>query len=122
MVAAINGAEAPRSRADAERREAREDVAEAQVLLAAADRTDQAVEQARAAAEHEPDPVEPVELEVLAETQTSTADPAHADGRLAYDSADRRQAFTAELEAKGVDQAHIATRMRADISQAKSAT
>lgn len=122
VAAAISSSEELRSRADAERREGREDAAEAQVLVAAADRADHAAEQARAAAEHEPDPVERAELVERAETQTTTADPARADGQLAYDSAERRQAFAAELDAKGIDQAHIATRMRADISQAKPAT
>lgn len=39
-----------------------------------------------------------------------------------YDSADRRQATAADLEAKGVDAGAVETRMRADVSQGQPAT
>jgi hypothetical protein len=39
-----------------------------------------------------------------------------------YDTAERRQSRARELEAKGIDQKVIATRMRADVSQGRPAT
>jgi hypothetical protein len=119
-------------------------------------------EQARAAAEHEPDPEEheqdrreanawdaltaaeqdalllqqrgvaygpsAVGLVVVgpdvvaAEKRETTAAGAREDGRTLYDSAERRSATASGLEAKGIDHEVVATRMRADVSQAKPAT
>ena len=39
-----------------------------------------------------------------------------------YDSAERRAATARDLEGKGIDHEVVATRMRADVSQAKPAT
>ncbi|MBX9246204.1 hypothetical protein ICW40_15505 [Actinotalea ferrariae] len=47
---------------------------------------------------------------------------ARAGAVAVYDSAARRAAFAADLEANGVDRDLVATRLRADISQGKPAT
>lgn len=51
-----------------------------------------------------------------------TADRAREDGKTTYDSADRRSSTATELERRGIAQETVATRMRADVSQAKPAT
>lgn len=58
------------------------------------------------------------------ETPTRSATPGQAleDSKNLYDSSERRAAMASELEASGMEQELIATRMRADISQAKPAT
>ena len=52
----------------------------------------------------------------------STSKGAQAAAQPLYDSADRRQATAADLEAKGVDAGTVETRMRADVSQGRPAT
>ena len=44
------------------------------------------------------------------------------DGRSTYDSAERRQGTARDLEASGIDSELVATKMRADVTQAKPAT
>ena len=58
------------------------------------------------------------------ETPTRIATPGQAleDSKNLYDSSERRAAMASDLEAKGIEQEVIATRLRADISQAKPAT
>lgn len=56
------------------------------------------------------------------EQHETVADRAHEDGRVLYDSAERRKSVAQELEARGVDPEIVATRVRADTSQAKPAT
>lgn len=102
-------------------RAARESV-EAQQLLAHANQQDAQAEAARAASEHEPDPQEREVAAVQAEQHGATADSAREDGRTLYDSAERREGTARELESKGVSREVVATRMRADVSQAKPAT
>jgi hypothetical protein len=43
-------------------------------------------------------------------------------GLIEYDSAERREGTARELEAAGLDRELVATKMRADVSQAKPAT
>lgn len=102
-------------------RAARESV-EAQRLLAHANQQDAQAEAARAASEYEPDPQEREAAAVQAEQHGTTADSAREDGRTLYDSAERREGTARELESKGVSREVVATRMRADVSQAKPAT
>lgn len=120
--AAVERAEHERTQGDAERARAAAENAEAVRLMQHADRDDERAEQARAAAEHEPDPGERARATAEAEQREKTAGGAREDGRVLYDSAERRSATASDLEAKGIDQEVVATRMRADVSQAKPAT
>ena len=54
--------------------------------------------------------------------QDERGDVARAQGRATYDSPERREAFASELERVGVDREIVATRVRADVSQAAPAT
>lgn len=104
---------------DSERARAAEENAEAVRLMQQADREDARAEQARAAAAHEPDPDERARAIAEAEQRETTAAGAREDGRTLYDSAERRSATASDLEAKGIDREVVATRMQADVSQAK---
>jgi hypothetical protein len=77
---------------------------EAKMLMDIAERLDKDADAQRAAA------------------QDTRADPVREDGLDLYDTAERRQVLAQELEDKGIDSAVIATRVRADVSQAKPAT
>lgn len=112
----------PERDADAERRRAAAEEAEAVRLVTEADRADSAAEESRTAAQHEPDPEERQEARVQAETHQAHADSARADARPLYDSAERRQATAADLESKGISPEAVGAKMRADVSQAKPAT
>lgn len=115
-------AEQERAQADAERHRSAAENVEAQQLLTQADQQDRLAEEARAAAEYEPDPQERSRAQAEAEERTIAADAAREDAAAAYDSSERRASTAAELEGKGIDQEVVATRMRADVSQAKPAT
>ena len=126
----LDRAERDRAGGDAERGRSAAEQAEAQRLLAQANQEDQRAEEARAAAEHEPDPEERARAAAEeraraaaeAEQRGATADRAREDGRTLYDSAERREGTARDLEAKGINREAVATRMRADVSQAKPAT
>jgi hypothetical protein len=115
--AALAQAEAARGDAAQERSRAAGESVEAQMLVAHADRADQAAETARAAAEYEPDPAVREESAVQAERAQAHASTTREASKCGYDSAERRQAFAADLERQGVDQDTIAARMTADVSQ-----
>ncbi|MCD2444370.1 hypothetical protein LQ757_18980 [Agromyces sp. SYSU K20354] len=119
---AIEEAERLRVQTDAERRRAQEDRAEAVILTAEADLLDRAAEQAREAAEFEPDPFDRADAERMAKEQEDRAEQLRADATPMYDSAERREATARDLETKGLDTETIATRMRADVSQGQPAT
>jgi hypothetical protein len=119
--AALGVSESSRD-ADAERRRAAAEEAEAVRLVTEADRADSAAEELRTAAQHEPDPEERQEARVQAERHQAHADSARADARPLYDSAERRQATAADLESKGISPEAVGAKMRADVSQAKPAT
>jgi len=106
---------AARERESAER-------AEAALLMAQADRDERAAEQARAAADHEPDPTERSEAREVVERHQAAADSARTGAAPLYDSAERREGTARGMEARGVAPAQVATVMRADVSQAKPAT
>jgi len=120
--AAIEAAGHERGQADVEGTRAAAENAEAHQLMQMAGREDARAEQAREAAEHEPDPEERARAAAEAEERDAGAGHAREDGRTLYDSAERRDATASELEAKGIDREVVATRMRADVSQAKPAT
>lgn len=94
---AVENAGHYRDEAEAERALAAAENAEAVRLMQQADREDALAYEAR-------------------------GDEAREDGRALYDSAERRSATASDLEAKGIDHEVVATRMRADVSQAKPAT
>lgn len=115
-------AERDRLQSDGERTRAAAEEAEALRLLAVADQEDQRADEARAAAEFEPDAEERARAQTEAGQRDAIADRTREDGKVAYDSADRRSSTAAELEGRGIAQETVATRMRADVSQAKPAT
>lgn len=115
-------AERDRAAADAERTRAAAEEAEALRLLAFADQEDRRADEARAAAEYEPDPAERDRAQAEAEQRDAIADRSREDGKSLYDSAERRSSTAEELEGRGIAQETVATRMRADVSQAKPAT
>lgn len=115
-------AEAVREQAEQERRAPREEYLEAQLLMTEAERADRAADAAREAAEHEPDPAERERAQDEAAALDDRGDVARAEGRGTYDSAERREAFASDLERAGVDHESVATRVRADVSQAVPAT
>jgi len=63
----------------------------------------------------------PVDLPELTVTPVSHARAQREDGHTLHDSAERRSATASDLEAKGIDREVVATRMHADVSQAKPA-
>ncbi len=98
------------------------DRAEAQRLLAQADREDLRAGETGVAAEHEPDPGERARAVAEAEQREVTAGRVREDGRTLYDSAERRASMARDMEARGIDRDLVAMRMRADVSQARPAT
>ena len=119
---AVERAEALRQQADAQQQRSAAEEAEAARLMAEADRADRAAEHHRDAAEHEPDPEQRAEAREQAEQHQAHADAARADAQPLYDSAERREATARDLESKGIDREVVATKMQADVSQAKPAT
>jgi hypothetical protein len=118
----LDRADAARAAADAERSRAAAESAEAHRLLALSGREDTRGEQARAAAEFEPDPAERERAAAEAASYESGSEWARDVGLIEYDSAERREGTARELEAAGLDRELVATKMRADVSQAKPAT
>lgn len=114
-LVAVAAAERERHRAAAEH-------AETQRLVQQADREDRLADQARSAAEHEPDPDERARAAAETAQRDALGDRARADGRATYDSAERRDATARELRAQGIAGDLVGTRMRADINQARPAT
>jgi len=114
------GVDVDRAAADPERERVRATVeqVQAQLLVAEADRADQAAEAARGAAQSGPDPAEGIEVTLAAtEREQTRATTAREAGKDTYDSAERRQAFAADLEQRGVEQETVSARMTADVSQ-----
>ncbi|QAY65003.1 hypothetical protein ET495_17440 (plasmid) [Xylanimonas allomyrinae] len=118
----LDRADRDRVSSEAERARAAAENAEAQRLLTQADQEDQRAQETRAAAEHEPDPEERARAQAEAEQREAAGDRTRHDGRALYDSAERRAGTAREMEARGIDREAVATRMRADVSQAKPAT
>lgn len=122
VQAAMQSAERDRAQGDAERSRAAAEKAEALRLLEQAAQEEERAERARAAAEHEADPAERARALAEAEQREAIVASAQADSQTLYDSAERRSATANDLEARGIDREVIATRVRADVSQAKPAT
>ncbi|PFG44875.1 hypothetical protein ATJ97_0297 [Georgenia soli] len=114
---ALERAEARRAQAEQERGRVAEEQVQAQLLVAEAGMADQAAATARAAAQHEPDPAERAEATLVAEQEQIRATAAREAGKDNYDSAERRQAFAADLERRGLDYETVAARITADVSQ-----
>lgn len=122
VEAAFAHADAQGAQAETQRIRAEEDNAEAQQLLREADREDRAAETAQKAAEFEPDPADRAEARTEVAEREAVAMATREDWMNRYDSAERRDADAARLESLGIDETVVATRMRADVSQAKPAS
>ena len=122
VSAAMKKAERDRADADAERPRAATEAAEAQLLLNQADQEDRRADEARLAAEHEADPERRAQQLAEAEAAGDRSGAILEDGRTVYDSAERREGTAKDLTSRGIDGQTVATRMRADVSQAKPAT
>ena len=120
--AAVQKAERDRADADAERHRAATEATEAQLLLNQADQEDRRVDEARLSAEHESDPETRAQRLAEAEAARDRSTAIREEGRTVYDSAERRDGTARDLESRGIDAQTVATRMRADVSQAKPAT
>lgn len=120
--AAMERAEQDRARATGERTDAATDLAEAQLLLNQANQLDQQSENARQAAEHEPDPSVRAAALADADGHEVDAEATQDTGRAVYDSAERREASARDLKKHGVGEKAVAAKMYADVSQAKPAT
>mgnify|MGYP000094487707 FL=1 len=115
-------AERERRDAAAERIEAKEDERQARDLMNQADHDGQHASDERAAAEQETDPQERLDHIEEARKAETREDENRQDGQVTYDSAERRQQFAANLEARGISHETAAARCRADAAQAKPAT
>lgn len=120
--AAVERAEQNRARAGGERAGAATERAEAQLLLAQADQLDRRAEDARLAAEHEPDPDGRADAVAVVAGRGLGAEGTRDAGRALYDSAERRDASARDLETQGMGPDAVAAKMYADVSQAKPAT
>lgn len=118
----LDRAAADQAAADTERTRAAAENAEAHRLLVHSSQEETRADPARAAAEFEPDPTERERAAQEAAISDTGAGWARDAGLIAYDSAERREATARDLEANGVDRELVATRMHADVSQAKPAT
>ena len=103
--AAMERADRDRKRATAERADAATDLTEAQLLLTQANQLDRHAENARQAAEHEPDSDVRVSALTEADRHEVDADASQDTGHAVYDSAERRDALARDLEEIG--RAHV---------------
>jgi hypothetical protein len=122
QAAMQKAAERERGEAAAERTEAKEDERQARDLMNQADHDGQHASDERAAAEQETDPQERLGHIEEARKAEIRGDENRQDGQVAYDSAERRQQFAANLEARGIAHEIAVARCRADAAQAKPAT
>lgn len=122
VKAAVARAQTDRAAASTERATSTAEVAEAAQLARLADQQDVRAEQAREAAEFEPGEDERARAAAEVERREAIADQARDDASSMYDSAERRVGTAADLESKGIEREVVATRMRADVSQARPAT
>jgi len=107
--------------ADIEQLKSEDERADSRQLFAQANREDRRADEAQAAAKHEADPAERMRAQAASEQRRTVADAAREDGRMRYDSAERRAETARTLESRGLDRELVAIRMRADISQARPA-
>ena len=118
----VGRARQERAQADAERTRAASENAGAQRLGDHAHLEDRRAAETRAEVEDETDPDERARAAAEAQQREAAADRAYKDGRTMYDSSERREGTARELESRGINKETVATRMRADVSQAKPAT
>lgn len=119
---AIARADRDRADAEAQRRQASAEEAEAIRLFSEADRADNAAEAARADARQVNDPEDRADAFARTESHQAHADATRTEGQSQYDSAERRAATAHQLETQGVSRQAIDARMRADVSQSQPAT
>lgn len=98
------------------------DLLEAQLLMNMAERIDRQAEEERAAAIAERDPAESELDEVHAASDETRAQATSEEGRDLYDTAERREVLAQGLMDRGIEPDVVATRVRADVSQARPAT
>jgi len=132
VQAALTRAAADRGNAGAERSRAAREAAEAHQLNQEAERSDRYAQEHRSSAhpaeglsseqDHSAANQQSSDERAAAEREQAHADGTHAAEAPEYDSAERREATAADLEARGIDKDVAATRMRSDVSQARSAT
>lgn len=122
QAAMQKAAERERGEAAAERIKAKEEERQARDLANQADHDGQHASDERAAAEQETDPQERLGHIEEARKAETREDENRQDGQVTYDSAERRQQFAANLEARGISHETAAARCRADAAQAKPAT
>lgn len=132
VQAALTRAAADRGNAGAERSRAAREAAEAHQLTQEGERSDRDAQEHRGSTAH---PTEGLSSErdhgaenkqssderTAAEREQAHADGTHAAAAPEYDSAERREATAADLLAHGIDGDVVATRMRSDISQGRTA-
>ena len=111
---AMTRAEQERSTAAAVRGESVEDYAEAATLLTAADQLDKQAEEQDRERERQANTNEEPAEGLSREELTAEADATRDDAAIAYDSAERRDAFAADMEKAGVDPELQKTRLVAD--------
>ena len=111
---AITRAEQDRSSAAVIRDESVEDYAEAATLLAAADQLDKQAEEQDRERERQANAADEPAEGLSREELTGKADVFRDDAAAAYDSAERRDAFAADMEKDGVDPELQKTRLVAD--------
>jgi len=117
----LERAERARDMSHEERGRQREDEAEAHRLQNEAQEAERSGDEAEQTA-HDPD----AEIRAAAQAERAEAQEAAAasmeDSSYAYDSAERREAMAEDLRSRGIDSEVVASRMRADTSQARPAT
>lgn len=106
---------------EAARGRANGDQAEAQLLMLQADQEEAGRDDARVAAEHEPEAPGREAAAGVAEQAGAHSAQTREDGTSLYDSAQRRARTARELEDQGIAPDLVGTRMRGDVSQAKPA-
>ena len=98
------------------------DLLEAKLLMDMAERIDRQAEEERAAAAAERDPFKSELDEVHAASDETRAQVTREDGHDLYDTVERREAFAQDLMDLDIEPDVVATRVRADVSQARPAT
>lgn len=133
VQAALTRAVTDRSNASVERNRAAQEAADAHQLTQEANRSDRYAQDHRGSApragenvssgqDRGPEDQQTSDERTEAEREQAHANETHAAAAPMYDSAERREATAADLEARGIDGDLAATRMRSDVSQARPAT
>lgn len=118
VAAALEQAERDRAQAAEERRRAGEDLTASQMLLNGAERRDRDADEATQEAASTDDPATAERAGVEAQQASQKARGGRQDSDVAYDSAERREAFASSLQGSANEQ-EIRGRVLADIGNAK---